>query len=229
MERNFRCSIIGSPAAGKILTYFLTFLIFLLNSCPTLNTDNTSPKLDKASLSISERTNLFPEIQTYFRVAKTASVPASFSFAVFDPKIKTNFQGETLYRAPISVTLSDSRIRKISDSRIFFWASSEHITWPSSDFSLTEQSDFPPGTCAKQTPLVLELFKPEEFLSQDSTQEQNSYPLKVSRKYTFPQIAFPHFNTILSRAADLQQVIVTHSMAFVCLKKHLFLMMYCLW
>ena len=32
------------------------------------------------------------------------SAPWSFSFAAFDPKTKTNFEGETLYRAPISVT-----------------------------------------------------------------------------------------------------------------------------
>ena len=65
------------------------------------------------------------------------SVLWSFSFAVFDPKIRTNFEGETLYRAPISVTPSDSRIRKMSDSRIFFWVSSEHTKCPSNDLSLT--------------------------------------------------------------------------------------------
>ena len=64
------------------------------------------------------------------------SVPCSFSFPVFDPKTKTNFEGEILYRAPISVTLSDSRIQKITDSRIFLWVSSEHTKWPSNDFSL---------------------------------------------------------------------------------------------
>ena len=35
------------------------------------------------------------------------SIPVSFSFAVFAPKTKTNFEGETLYRALISVPLSD--------------------------------------------------------------------------------------------------------------------------
>ena len=44
------------------------------------------------------------------------AVSESFSFAVFDPNIKRNFEGETLYRAPISVTPSDSRMPKISDS-----------------------------------------------------------------------------------------------------------------
>ena len=62
---------------------------------------------------------------------------SSFSFAAFDSKTKTNFEGETLYRAPISVTPSDFRIRKISDSKIFFWVSLEHIKWPSSDLFLT--------------------------------------------------------------------------------------------
>ena len=33
-------------------------------------------------------------------------VPWSFSFAAFDPKTKTNFEGETLYRAPICDSLS---------------------------------------------------------------------------------------------------------------------------
>ena len=65
------------------------------------------------------------------------SVSSSFSFAAFHPKNKINFEGETLYRASISVTPSDSRMRKISDSRIFLWVSSENIKWPSSDFSLT--------------------------------------------------------------------------------------------
>ena len=32
---------------------------------------------------------------------------ASFSFAVFASKTKTNFEGETLHRTPISVTPSD--------------------------------------------------------------------------------------------------------------------------
>ena len=64
------------------------------------------------------------------------AVPESFSFAVFDPKTKTNFEVDTLYRAPISVTPSDSRMRKISDSRIFFWVSSDHNMWPSNDLSL---------------------------------------------------------------------------------------------
>ena len=51
------------------------------------------------------------------------SAPESFSFAFFDPKTKTNCEGETLYRAPISVTPSGSRMQKISSSRIFFWVS----------------------------------------------------------------------------------------------------------
>ena len=102
-------------------------------------------------LPISEKTNSFPVIQTYFRVA------------VFDPKTKTNFEGETLYRAPISVTASDSRIRKISDSRIYFWVSSEHIMWPSStDLSLILAEWFSSRDLC-HAPLVHELFNPAEF------------------------------------------------------------------
>ena len=52
------------------------------------------------------------------------SAPESFSLAFFDRKTKTNCEGETLYRAPVSVTPSGSRMRKISSSRIFFWVSS---------------------------------------------------------------------------------------------------------
>ena len=48
------------------------------------------------------------------------SVPASFSFGAFDPKTKTNFEGEILYRAPTSVKISDSRI--FLGVSCFFWA-----------------------------------------------------------------------------------------------------------
>ena len=72
-------------------------------------------------------------------------VPWSFSFAVFDPKTKTNFEGETLYRAPIS-----------------FFVYTEHTKWASSDLSLIwADCDSSRGLC--QTPPVRELFKPAEF------------------------------------------------------------------
>ena len=96
------------------------------------------------------------------------SVPWSFSFAVFDLKTKTNFEGETLYRAPISVTSSDSRIRKIFESRSFFWVSSEHTKWPSNDFSLMwAECNSSRDLC--QAPLVRELFKPARFGSRFSS------------------------------------------------------------
>ena len=63
------------------------------------------------------------------------SVPWNFSFAVFDLRAKTNFEGETLYRAAISVSPSDSGMREISDSRSFLWVSSERTKWPGNDFS----------------------------------------------------------------------------------------------
>ena len=90
------------------------------------------------------------------------SVCSSFSYAAFDPKTKTNFNGETLYRAPISVTPSDFRIRKISDSKIFFWVSSENIKRASSDISLT-WAEWASSRDLFQTPSVHEFTKPAEL------------------------------------------------------------------
>ena len=96
------------------------------------------------------------------------SVPWSFYFVAFDLKAKTNFEGETLYKAPISATPSDSRVEKISDSRIFLWVSSQHTKWPSSDFSLIwAECDSSRDLC--QALIVRELFKPAEFGSRFST------------------------------------------------------------
>ena len=129
-----RGSIAGSPPAGKILTCLFPFLMFLLNLCLPLKTDSNSPKLEKVSLTawslmssgrkIVFKIGSFPFLRGPTRFWKFRhisellkrrwiSVPASFSFAVFDPKIKTNFEGETLYRAPISVTPSDFRTENI--------------------------------------------------------------------------------------------------------------------
>ena len=119
----FLGSIIGSSPVGKISTCFLPFLIFLLNSYLHLNTDTTTPKLEKAGLPISEKTNFFPKIQTYFwHISESPkqhwiSVPASFSFVVFDPK--TRFQNA-----------KNIRFQNL------FRAYSEHIMRPSSDISL---------------------------------------------------------------------------------------------
>ena len=96
------------------------------------------------------------------------SVPWSFSFAVFDPKTKENFEGETLCRAHTSVIPSDSRIRKTSDSRIFFGVSSEHTKWPNNDVSLI-WAECDSSRDLYQTPLVRELFKPAEFGSRFSS------------------------------------------------------------
>ena len=84
----FLGSIIGSPPAEKILTCLLPFLIFLLNLCLPLNTDTTALKLEKTCFSISKRTNSSPEIQTYFKVPKTALdlCNSSSSFAIQRPK-----------------------------------------------------------------------------------------------------------------------------------------------
>ena len=96
------------------------------------------------------------------------SVAWSFSFPAFDLKAKTNFEWETLYRSPISVVPSDSKVGKISDSRIFLWVSSKHTKWPSSDFSLI-WAECNSSRDLYQTPLVCELFKPVEFASRFST------------------------------------------------------------
>ena len=71
-------------------------------------------------------------------------------------------------RTPISITPSDSRIRKRSDSRIFFWASSEHIIWSSSKISLIWAEWFSSRDLC-QTPLVREPIKPAEFGSRFSS------------------------------------------------------------
>ena len=136
----FLGSIAGSPPAEKISTCLLPFRIFLLYSCLPLNTDTTSRKLEKASLTTWSLMNsgrrmvtkigFLPFLRGPMRLQKLTqisespkrhwiSVPWSFSFAVFDLKAKANFERETLYRATVSVTPSDSGMWKISDSRIF--------------------------------------------------------------------------------------------------------------
>ena len=116
----------------KILTCLLPFLTFLLKVCLPLEEDTTSPKLEKASLTawslmwsgrrIVTKIGFFPFLRgpTHFW---------KFKIAGFDPRAKTNFEGETLYRASISVTPSDSRIRKRSD---FFFLCG-HESSPSSE------------------------------------------------------------------------------------------------
>ena len=149
------------------------------------------------------------------------SVPASFYFAVFDPSTKTNFEGETLYKARISVTASDFRIWKISDSRIFFWVSSEHIMWPSNDLRLIRAEWFSSRDLC-QTPLIRELFKPSEF----GSMEPNNLPLKVA-SYIFDEGIYISLHP--SMAAKLRLGIAASKSALVHLKRHLFLMMYFFW
>ena len=185
----FLGSITGSSPAGKILTCRLPFLISVLNLCLPLKADTTSPKLENASLTtwslinsgrrIVTKIGSLPFLRGPIRLWKFRqisespkrhwiSVLSSFSFAAFDLKTKINFEGETLYRAPISVTHSDLRIRKISDSKIFFWISSEHTKWPSSDLSLT-WAEWASSRDLFQTPPVRELAKPAQFGSRLSS------------------------------------------------------------
>ena len=190
---HWKSSIAGYSPAGKILTCHLPFLIFLLKLCLPLKTDTTSPKLENASLTawstawslMNSGRRMVTKIGSLpflkgptrlwkFRLISVSpkrhwiSVSSSFSFAAFHPKNKINFEGETLYRASISVTPSDSRMRKISDSRIFLWVSSENIKWSSSDFSWTwAECDSSRDLC--QTSPVRELFKSAEFGSRFSS------------------------------------------------------------
>ena len=92
------------------------------------------------------------------------SAPASFSFVAFDPKNKTNFERQTLYRAPIPVTPSDSRIRKYPILELFLWA--YYLTKQRSLLNLRRW--FSSRDLCK-TPLVRELFKPVEFGSRFSS------------------------------------------------------------
>ena len=152
-----------------------TISIFPIKFISGLNTDTTSPKLEKAiltawSLMSSERkivtkTGYFPFLRgpTRFRKFRHISeslkwhwisITASFSFAVYDSNTKTNSEGETLYKVPISV--------KRSDSRIYFWVSSEQIMWPISNLSLN-QADWFSFRDLCVTLLVCELFNLAEF------------------------------------------------------------------
>ena len=133
----FLGSSAGSCHAGKILTCRLPFLIFLLNLCLPLKTDTTSPKLEKASLTawslmkpgrrIVTKIGSFPFLRGPIRLWKFRqmsvspkrhwiSVSSSFSFAALDPKTKTNFEGETLYRAPILFNFLFLFLKQTSDA-----------------------------------------------------------------------------------------------------------------
>ena len=105
------------------------------------------------------------------------SVPASFSFGVFDPKTKTNFEGETLYRTPTSV--------KIFDSRIFLGVSSERIMWPISDLFLIQAEWFSSRDLCL-TPLVCELFNPAEFGSRFSSGAKQSSFASTTNVFYYP-------------------------------------------
>ena len=63
------------------------------------------------------------------------SVPWSFSFATFDLKTKTNFEGETLYRAHICDSLRFQNTGNIQFYNLSL-GSPEHTKWPSNDFFL---------------------------------------------------------------------------------------------
>ena len=150
------------------------------------NTDTTSLKLEKASLTawslmssgrkIVTKIGSFPFLRgpTRFRKFRCTSellkrhwisIPASFSFGVLDPKTKTNFEGETLHRAPTSV--------KISYFRIFLGVSSEYIVRPISNLYLIQAEWFSSRDLCL-TLLVRELFIPAEFGSKFSSGAKQS-------------------------------------------------------
>ena len=150
---------------------------------------------------------MFPEIQRYFRVAKTALNLCTSKFLLrrFWSKTKTTFEGESLCKASISVTPSDYGIRKISDSRIFFWVSSEHIMWLSSDLSLIRVEWFS-SRDLYQTPLFRELFKQVEFSSRFFSGAKQSFSEGRARIY-------------ISMATDLRQMTAALMTTLVYLKK----------
>ena len=85
------------------------------------------------------------EIKADFWIAKTALDLSTLKFLLrrFWSKDQNKLCTEHL-----SVTPSDSRIRKMSDSRIFLWASPEHTKWPSNDFFLIwAECDFSKNLC----------------------------------------------------------------------------------
>ena len=174
----FLGSIAGSPPTGKILLFAIPnfpikFMpVFKDRYCFTKIGEGKSHCLvtnelrkkdsDKDRfLPISETTNSFPEIQGRWNGIGSLYLQAS-------PSPSLIFEGETLYRAPIPVTPSDSRWRQISGSRIFFWVSSEHIMWPNSDLSLIRAAWFSSKDLC-QTPLPRELFKSADFGSRFSS------------------------------------------------------------
>ena len=157
--------------------------MFLLNLRLPLKTATSSPKLEKLSLAVwslmspwrkiatkigpfqvFERTNSFPEIQTYFRVAKTALdlCTSKFLLCRFWSKNQNKLWRRNFVQSTYLVIVSDWRIRKISDSWIFGGVSSELIMWSSNDLSLI-RADWFSFRGLWQTPIVLELFKPAEF------------------------------------------------------------------
>ena len=116
IERNFPWPYCWISPAGKILACLFPFLMDLVNLSLPLNTDTTSPKLEKASLAAWSLMNSgrrmvtkigsLPFLRGPIRFRKLRkvsespkrhwiSVTWSFSFAAFDPKTKTNFEGET--------------------------------------------------------------------------------------------------------------------------------------
>ena len=89
-------------------------------------------------LSISKRTRSpFMETDNYLLVSKTAMDHCNFSIVFIDSKMKLVFEEEILYRVPIFVTSSISRIRKYIRCRNFSGSTSEQRKCPSRDFSLT--------------------------------------------------------------------------------------------
>ena len=209
MESNFPWQYRWIPSRREDSDMSLATSDFLLHLCLPLKTDTTFPKWGKAILAawslmysgrlIVTKIGSFPFMRGSICSQKLSfisespkrywiSAPWSFSFAVFDLKIRINFEGETFYRAPISFTSSGSRIRKISDSRIFFWIFSEHSKCPNNDLSLT-WAEWNSSRDLCQTSPVRELFKPVEFGSRSSSGVELHSSSKGRKKLNIPSFS----------------------------------------
>ena len=162
--------------------------MFLLNLCLQLKTDNTSPKLEKASLTawslmssgrkivtktgsfpLLTRPSLFPkfrhisELPKWYWIYVQQVSPSPFLIQIPKQTLKEKICTEHL-------SLSLPQILEYGKYPIlesFFWVYSEHIMRPSSDLSLIQEGWISSRDLC-QTLIVLELFQPAKVGSRFS-------------------------------------------------------------